>query len=1044
MDVDEDDFTGVQADSLSAIVENGIFLADITYSDYIDVSFRKELQKKGYEIVVEFSKVGDRTYTELDIYKDGNHSGVSLSLTADILPETSSYIADGIFYCWSSYHGYFADKMGSPPEFVEELSTVTVGQSVIHDFASLQQLTPYAIAMKRDGSFLVGCSMVCVELDRFFKVIDQPGKSLYEEGNYSYAIGVGTTPGGTVYFKPSTGREIYRIIEGLPRPQKWKTGTDLYGPFTVLPDGSVILINQTEKKNYLLYDKKRTELSFSFGNYSYISAITIGPEGNIWLYDTADRRVKIYSDKGEYISGIMPIVDQYKKYLNPTSIAVYHDQSFLLSNNQELWCFRKDGTPLWTLTQLPGGFGDTLPLTFNFGVDRENGFIYLADMMGKRIIKFIDRTYCKKYNIRNQFEESIIALNKEFWKDTSNPGPLVKKARIYEEKGAFTMAKYLWEQVMEIDPFHEEATEHLDTIEVAILKQSAKEMKEKTLEMLKKMGPASAKQIYNQTLIIYEKILSISPNEEGVKEDLDDLKAQYNDQDKTADSKQMSIKIDKISLQNLYPSLMHYYRKNPCGSVTITNTLKKPIKDIVASIFIMRYMDLPTETEAIPQVKPGESVTINLFVELNQQIFDLEEDLPKQAKIQVSYHVDGEDYSVSKGKGLIIYRRTALSWDDSGKLASFIMPNDEIVSNFSLKVAGKDTTSPAYKLSKKFFRGMKICDALGVYEINYVEDPDSPLSKAIGKEEIVDTVRFPRRTLMLKSGDCDDSTALLASLLESAGIGTAIMTSPGHVFLAFNTGEPEENLWQFKTGTFEALTFGGTIWIPVETTILKKGFRTAWEKASEVVKKHEAAKGIEFLPVETLRDRFPSLPLPSSNFSILEPGSEVIEPKYKISVSAVVEDMYEKTLLELETALKNAGSRKKAKIMNAIGALHARFGNTDKAEKMFSACIDEFPTFTPPFINLANSMIDMNRVDEAITLLKKGAAKKPDSLYMNLLLARCYYLKGKQKEVKEYMAKVKKQSPDLAERYAYLEKADGNRARAADEELPLIWASDDE
>ena len=60
-------------------------------------------------------------------------------------------------------------------------------------------------------------------------------------------------------------------------------------------------------------------------------------------------------------------------------------------------------------------------------------------------------------------------------------------------------------------------------------------------------------------------------------------------------------------------------------------------------------------------------------------------------------------------------------------------------------------------------------DALGIYEINYIEDPDSPLSKAIGKVELVDTVRFPRKTLMIKSGDCDDSTALLGSLLESAG-----------------------------------------------------------------------------------------------------------------------------------------------------------------------------------------------------------------------------------------------------------------------------------
>ena len=230
----------------------------------------------------------------------------------------------------------------------------------------------------------------------------------------------------------------------------------------------------------------------------------------------------------------------------------------------------------------------------------------------------------------------------------------------------------------------------------------------------------------------------------------------------------------------------------------------------------------------------------------------------------------------------------------------------------------------------------------------------------------------------------------------------------------------------------------------VETTILKKGFRTAWQKASEQVKKYSSTNEIEFLPIETLRDKYPPLPLPSSNFSIIEPESGVVEPKYNASVTDVVKDMYEKTLAELGSSLKNARAGKKAKIKNSIGALHARFGNSKEAEKMFTECIDEFPAFTPPYINLANLKIDENKVDEALKVLKSGVKQKPGSLYMNLLLARCYYLKGQQKEVKIYMAKVAEQSPDLAERYAYLESDDGTRARAADEEPPYIWAEDEE
>jgi hypothetical protein len=47
------------------------------------------------------------------------------------------------------------------------------------------------------------------------------------------------------------------------------------------------------------------------------------------------------------------------------------------------------------------------------------------------------------------------------------------------------------------------------------------------------------------------------------------------------------------------------------------------------------------------------------------------------------------------------------------------------------------------------------------------------------------------------------------------------MTSPGHVFLAFDTGEPRENLWLFAHRNLQALVHGATVWLPVETTLLR-------------------------------------------------------------------------------------------------------------------------------------------------------------------------------------------------------------------------------
>jgi hypothetical protein len=63
--------------------------------------------------------------------------------------------------------------------------------------------------------------MICVEFDSNFRILGQPGRSLYEAGSYTSAAGVAVTPGGTVYLKPSMGRDIYRFSGELDIGEKW-------------------------------------------------------------------------------------------------------------------------------------------------------------------------------------------------------------------------------------------------------------------------------------------------------------------------------------------------------------------------------------------------------------------------------------------------------------------------------------------------------------------------------------------------------------------------------------------------------------------------------------------------------------------------------------------------------------------------------------------------------------------------------------------------------------------------------------------------------
>ena len=310
----------------------------------------------------------------------------------------------------------------------------------------------------------------------------------------------------------------------------------------------------------------------------------------------------------------------------------------------------------------------------------------------------------------------------------------------------------------------------------------------------------------------------------------------------------------------------------------------------------------------------------------------------------------------------------------------------------------------------------------------------------LGKSAVVDTVRFPRTTLLIRSGDCDDTTALLGSLLESVGVGTAIMTSPGHVFLAFDTGERKENLWLFTHRNLQAVTHGGTVWLPVETTILQEGFLPSWEAASELLVKHRGK--IEFLPVGEQRDRYPPLPLPATGLSVFEPPTQEIDPLFSGSIAALEDTLYRESLKELKDRLRSRTGNRTVLVRNKIGVLHARFGRDGEAEAELSRCTTDDPDFAPAYLNLANLKLVRGELEKAAEIARTGLQRNPDSARLNIVLAIYHSRKGETGRVSAYLDRVHRSSPELARRYGYLAEARAETGRGAAEEEPsLIWDS---
>jgi tetratricopeptide (TPR) repeat protein len=1024
---------------LNSIVHQAVLTANTWYREHIYIEFPYKAQGADFIVNLNTNRL-DAEYcivVELVRIKDERESDWYY-VRGKLDYETALYLANAIFHEWATFNNFLYYKEEEPPVFIDELYTPNISDLVITPFTIY---TPTGMTIKPNGNLIMCFTSYALEFDANFGIVSRPGFSLLEEGNYNWAYGANVTPSGTLYLKPSMGREIYKILDFSDEVEVVRMGINIsgFGVSAALPDGSLVFIDSVQRTGDKVKDGKKEPFNVFPSQYSTVSAVTLGPEGNLWVFDQNQGRVRIYSEDGAIIESIIPLIDSSTS-LSSSFISVYPDGSFLLGTFSQLLCFDRNGVLLWSLSQISDYHREVLPQFYNAVADPDTGFIYMVDLYGQRVLKFMDVYYCEKNGIENEFANTILSLNEEFYLDDSKSDAVIEKARLYEEAGSLLMALNSWVKVLEIDYYNIEAEEKIEEIQFMALKRRALELKYKTLEILENIGPESARQKYAEAMKLFEQIISMHPQDTEMKEEKEDLELKFSEKSIDPGDSGKPITIVNVDLGNIFPSLMQTYLNVPVGTVTIKNTQNESITDVKASIYVVKYMDFPSETEWPETLGPGKEVEIDLKMILNSEIFNLQEDMPLQAKVEVSYFIGYKQYSVSTSVGLTMYRRSALSWDDSGKLAAFIMPNEGIVSTFSLHMSEIMGDWEELYLSDRLLRAIRIIEALGLYNIVYVEDTEAPISEVLGREEVVDTVRFPRTTLQVRSGDCDDSTALLASLLESVGIKTAIMTSPGHVFLAFDTGEPEQNMWLYSMLSFEVIEYNSTLWMPIETTVLQKGFMHAWLKASELVRTYKDQ--IEFLPVHVMWEKYPPLPIPESSFVVVEPDPTILELQFNHTTGEVKDNLYTNGLSILNNKYNSLTGLLALKVKNQIGILHAQFGEMEKAEEIFKEIINSNPSFVSAYLNLANLYYNREDINEAIDVLEDGLTKNPGSVYLNLLMARCYYKKGDSKKVAEYFTKVEEYSPELADKFAFLIYGEGfesedNRAGLFDE--PLIW-----
>jgi tetratricopeptide (TPR) repeat protein len=945
-----------------------------------------------------------------------------------------------IVYLYSSVTGVQASA-ASEPVLLTDISTGIIKTT---ELGYESQFSPYGLATDNTGDLLVAGNSTIVRFDRYFR--EQAKLPPPPQANqYSWAGRVATSSSNMLYAQAITGGDLWEFSPDLPTARRIRTGGQSVASLAVMDDGSVVLHDQVSQQTTRIRDDQRQQVEISKGQYSYIFAIAGGPDNTIWTWDITSRMASISDPGGYQIDVVIPLLTAQEAAMVRVLVP-YPNGDVLLGSPNGLYRFSKTGMPVWTFSLSDHPLIGSLLGISAVAFDAQTGLIYVNDPLQGRVFQILDVAYAESLGPLDQTTGDLVRIGRQLRRNPDDADAFSERAEIFEQLEAWIPAFNNWDAALASNPSDGRAADGVDRVELALQLITARATAARAREVLSTIGRASAQTAYFSALAAYEQLLANDPRNREIADEMDQLVEEFEQPIRRPDRNTMPLTVISVDLDDVFPALSIYYRSHPIGQVTIRNELDVPATAVQVTLE-MSVMEFPTRSDPVPEIAPGDTVTIPVFARLAERTLSQRGRLLVQPRVSVEYDAGGSHLTVSEVTEIFAHSNTAITWDDSQKLAAFIMPDEQIASDFGSRYANVGSAAEAIDLSERLFRAIRLADVVGSMGITYVEDPLLGISEILGESAVVDSVRYPRDTLRVEAGDCDDTTALLCTLYEATGIRTAIMTSPGHVFMAFDTGEPRHNAWLFNSDTTVAIEHGGTVWLPLETTILSDGFTAAWAEGSRLWNRYEPSGEIEFLPVHEARALYEPIPTSAVGFDLgdlddpIAGGADML---YDESFANTVELLYTDNVAAIERTLRSLSDRQKIRTLNKIGVLHARFDETRLAERSFNEAIELDPEYTTSYINLANLKIIRGEPQEAVALLDEVTARRPDSILANLLLAQANQMMGNQSAAHEFMVIVEEQAPELASQYPHLTGGGVGRASEAQSTPVFPWPVEDE
>mgnify|MGYP006278248459 CR=1 FL=1 len=485
--------------------------------------------------------------------------------------------------------------------------------------------------------------------------------------------------------------------------------------------------------------------------------------------------------------------------------------------------------------------------------------------------------------------------------------------------------------------------------------------------------------------------------------------------------------LQDLQLEGIYPTLHGAYETEPFGRGAVVNTGTGIVSDLEIAFTVDGLTDTRV-ADAPRSLAAGQSAELVFAAPVSSAVLDQGEGRIAAFRVEARYRRGSESNEAAVSRQLRVLNRNAIQWTDDRRVGAFMNVADPEILRWSARVlaSGGPPSTPVF--TQNVISGMRAFEALRLAGITYTVDPNSPYEAFSQDDFAIDYLRFPVETMVHGAGDCDDLSVLYATILESSGVRTAFITVPGHILMAFDSGLDPDSLDTLFTSADSFILRGGTVWMPVETTLLAEGFLRAWQEGGLQWRRGNRDGTAGFFTTREAWEAYAPVS-PRTDAEPAAPERAAVERATNTQIGALRETELEPLVAEL---LDDPTTADSPFVHNRAGILYAAYGLVDKAGLHFERALAK-EEYVPALINQANVLSLRGEEERAREYLERARAQDPDNARVLLGIAYSYWESGHQNEARRAYHRVSELSPTLARRYPLFGETGDGAPRAGAE-----------